>query len=97
MTQSLGREANLRGSLYMVAAMAGFAVEDMFLKSAARHMPVGEVITLFGLFGMLAFIALALRQGDAIMPPTMFSRPLLVRSAFEVTGRLFYALAIALT
>ncbi|MGL5008271.1 MAG: DMT family transporter [Paracoccaceae bacterium] len=88
---------NHRGALYMTAAMAGFAVEDMFLKSAARHMPVGEVITLFGLFGMLAFIALALRQGDAIMPPAMFSRPLLVRSAFEVTGRLFYALAIALT
>ena len=26
---------NLLGSLWMVAAMAGFAVEDMFLKSAA--------------------------------------------------------------
>lgn len=88
---------NHRGSLFMIAAMAGFAVEDMFLKSAARHMPVGEVITLFGLGGMLAFAALALRQGDALFPPAITSRPLLIRSGFEITGRLFYSLAIALT
>ena len=81
----------------MVAAMAGFAIEDMFLKSAARHMPVGEVITLFGLGGMLAFILLARRQGEPAFSAAMLSRPMLVRSGFEVTGRLFYSLAIALT
>ena len=77
--------------------MAGFAIEDMFLKSAARHMPVGEVITLFGLGGMLAFILLARRQGEPAFSAAMLSRPMLVRSGFEVTGRLFYSLAIALT
>ncbi|MFM2390129.1 MAG: hypothetical protein RLZZ437_1684 [Pseudomonadota bacterium] len=81
----------------MVAAMAGFAVEDMFLKAATRHMPIGEVITLFGLGGMLAFALLARWQGQAAFPATMLSRPMLVRSGFEVTGRLFYSLAIALT
>ena len=81
----------------MVAAMAGFAVEDMFLKAAARHMPVGEVITLFGLGGLLIFALLAQRQGEATFPATMLSRPMLVRSGFEVTGRLFYSLAVALT
>lgn len=81
----------------MVAAMAGFAVEDMFLKAAARHMPVGEVITLFGLGGLLIFALLAHRQGEATFPATMLSRPMLVRSGFEVTGRLFYSLAVALT
>lgn len=92
-----GPAGNLRGSLFMVAAMAGFAIEDMFLKSAARHMPVGEVITLFGLGGMLAFILLARRQGEPAFSAAMLSRPMLVRSGFEVTGRLFYSLAIALT
>jgi len=92
-----GPSDNLRGSLYMTAAMAGFAVEDMFLKSATRHMPVGEVITLFGLCGTLAFIALTLRRGEAAFPATLLSRPMLIRSGFEITGRLFYSLAIALT
>jgi drug/metabolite transporter (DMT)-like permease len=81
----------------MVAAMAGFAIEDMFLKAAARQMPVGEVITLFGLGGMIAFAALALRQGQTPFPAALLSRPMLVRSGFEITGRLFYSLAIALT
>jgi drug/metabolite transporter (DMT)-like permease len=88
---------NQRGSLYMVAAMAGFAVEDMFLKSAALLMPTGEVITLFGFGGMMIFAALTLARGEAIFPRTMLSRPMLVRSGFEITGRLFYALAITLT
>jgi drug/metabolite transporter (DMT)-like permease len=88
---------NQRGSLYMVAAMAGFAVEDMFLKSAALLMPTGAVITLFGFGGMMIFAALTLARGEAIFPRTMLSRPLLIRSGFEITGRLFYALAITLT
>ncbi len=92
-----GPAGNLRGAVFMVAAMAGFAIEDMFLKAAARHMPVGEVITLFGLTGTIAFILLAIRQGDAPLPPAMLSRPMIIRSGFEITGRLFYSLAIALT
>ena len=31
----------------MVAAMAGFAVEDMFLKFAARSLPVGQILMIF--------------------------------------------------
>jgi drug/metabolite transporter (DMT)-like permease len=92
-----GPAGNLRGSLLMTAAMAGFAVEDMFLKAAAKHMPVGEVITLFGILGTLAFILLTMRRGEAPFPPALLSRPMLIRSGFEITGRLFYSLAIALT
>ncbi len=92
-----GREANLRGSLLMTAAMAGFAVEDMFLKAAAKHMAVGQVITLFGLLGTLTFVLLTLRRSEQPFPPASRSRPMLIRSGFEITGRLFYSLAIALT
>ncbi len=92
-----GREANLRGSLLMTAAMAGFAVEDMFLKAAAKHMAVGQVITLFGLLGTLTFVLLTLHRSEQPFPPASRSRPMLIRSGFEITGRLFYSLAIALT
>jgi len=88
---------NLRGSLLMVAAMAGFALEDMFLKSAARQLPVGEMLMIFGTGGMLAFIVLAARRGQTILHPAIRSRPILWRAGFEVAGRLFYTLAIALT
>ncbi len=88
---------NLRGSLFMVLAMAGFAVEDAFLKRASQHMPVGEVLALMGLIGTAIFAALALRAGQPPLPRSMLSRTMLLRSGSEIAGRLFYALALALT
>jgi drug/metabolite transporter (DMT)-like permease len=88
---------NLRGSLWMVAAMAGFAVEDMFLKSAAASLPVGQILMIFGAGGMLGFALLAARRGERILHPAILSPAILIRCVFEVAGRLFYTLAIALT
>lgn len=81
----------------MVAAMAGFAVEDMFLKSAAKTLPVGLILMIFGAGGMLAFAVLALRRGERVLHPAILTRPILIRAVFEVAGRLFYTLAIAFT
>lgn len=97
MTSKAPRSANLRGSLWMVAAMAGFAVEDMFLKAATAHVPLGQALLIFGLTGAAFFAILAKRAGETLLHPAFLSRPLLVRSSFEVAGRLFYSLAVALT
>ena len=88
---------NLRGSLWMMASMAGFAAEDGFLKRAASEMPLGQVLLLEGLLGIMWFSATALRAGSPPLPRAALSRTMAVRSAFEVAGRLFYALAVALT
>lgn len=88
---------NPRGAAFMVVAMAGFAVEDMFLKAAARVMPTGQVILVVGLAGMVVFGLMSLRAGETPIPRTFLHPALLIRSAFEVAGRLFYSLAIALT
>lgn len=88
---------NLRGSLLMVAAMAGFAVEDMFLKSAAKGLPVGLILMIFGAGGMAAFAILTLRRGERLLHPAILSRAIALRAVSEVAGRLFYTLAIALT
>jgi drug/metabolite transporter (DMT)-like permease len=92
-----GAEGNLKGAALMTGAMAGFAVEDMLLKVAAAALPRGEVITLFGLGGLAVFATLALWKGQPLVTPAMFAPTMLVRSGFEVMGRLFYALAILLT
>ena len=81
----------------MVAAMAGFAVEDMFLKFAARSLPVGQILMIFGGGGMLAFAALTKLRGERVFHPAILTRPILIRAVFEVMGRLFYTLAIAYT
>lgn len=88
---------NQRGAVYMTASMAGFAVEDVFVKAAAHSLPLGQVLLTIGLSGMLVFAAMAARQGEALLPPAFLSRPMLIRCGFEITGRLFYGLAITLT
>lgn len=97
MTSKAPRSANLRGSLWMVAAMAGFAVEDMFLKSVTTHIPLGQALLIFGLAGTAFFAVLTKGAGETLLHPALLSRPLLIRSSFEVAGRLFYSLAVALT
>ncbi len=87
---------NQRGSLFMTISMAGFAVEDSFIKAAAATVPLGQILIFMGLVGIGWFSAMALRAGDAPVSRAAWSKTMAVRSVFEVAGRLFYALALAL-
>ncbi|PTE13691.1 DMT family transporter [Pseudogemmobacter blasticus] len=91
------RADNLRGAMLMTLSMAGFAVEDMFIKAAAHSLPVGQVMVVMGIAGILTFGLMARRMGEPAFPSGFLAPPLLIRSGFEIGGRLFYALAIALT
>ncbi|HKL06392.1 MAG TPA: DMT family transporter [Roseovarius sp.] len=91
------RRANLVGSLWMVAAMAAFAVEDAFIKAASVTLPIGQVLVVFGTGGAIVFFLLAQLNGDTLYNSDVVSRPMRIRALFEITGRLFYGLAIALT
>ena len=88
---------NQRGALFMTLSMAGFAVEDVFVKAAAGSMPLGQVLLCIGLAGTAIFAAIARRMGEPVLPAAFLSRPMLIRCGFEITGRLFYGLAITLT
>ncbi|MBT8416465.1 MAG: DMT family transporter [Silicimonas sp.] len=89
--------ANLLGSVWMVIAMAGFAVEDMFIKSASQELPVGQVMTAFGLGGAIVFAIVATIRGEVFLTRQALGRTMAIRTFFEIGGRLFYTLAIALT
>lgn len=89
--------ANLRGAALMTASMAGFAVEDLFIKAATRSLPPGQIILTMGIAGILVFALMSRRAGEAIAPAAFRAPAMLVRSGFEISGRLFYALALALT
>ncbi|MFD2174165.1 DMT family transporter [Rhodobacter lacus] len=88
---------NLRGSLLMVAAMAGFALEDMCVKALSRHMPVGEVLALMGLGGTVIFAALALRNGDRLFSRDLLNPAVIGRNFGELVGTLSFVCAIAFT
>jgi drug/metabolite transporter (DMT)-like permease len=85
---------NRRGSLWMMAAMAGFAVEDAGIKLLARQVPLGQILIGEGLIGMIWFGSAARRRGRPALPRSLLSPTVLIRSLFELAGRLFYALAV---
>lgn len=88
---------NMRGAVFMTLAMGFFAIEDMALKAAAREVPIGQAVLMFGLAGLLVFVVWTKREGRAVFHPAVLSRAMLIRSLCEIGGRLFFALAIALT
>ena len=91
------QRANLIGSIWMIAAMALFAIEDALLKATAETLPISQILVLFGAGGALIFAALARRQDSPLVPKEITSRPMLIRAVFEIFGRLFYTLAFVLT
>ncbi|KJZ19087.1 DMT family transporter [Loktanella sp. S4079] len=96
-TSTQNQNANIVGSLWMIVAMACFAIEDVFVKAAAEFLPVGQLLIFFGLGGAAVFAIAARATGTYLLNPDVLSRPMRIRVVFEVLGRLFYALAIALT
>lgn len=90
------RRANLTGTLWMILSMAGFAVEDSMVKATAAHMPVGQVLLLFGVGGAIGFAILARIWGERLFLPEALSRTMIIRAGFEISGRLFYILALSL-
>ena len=80
----------------MTLAMLGFTIEDFFLKKATQIVPLGEVLILCGIFGFIFFTTCSCIANQKIVYKEIFTPILYIRSTFEVSGRIFYALAIAL-
>lgn len=91
----LPKDANRRGALFMAAAMAVFALEDALFKAATVSVPPALALMIFGGTGLAIFAAVAILRGEGPLPTGGLSRGLIVRSAFELAGRLFFALALA--
>ena len=92
---TLGGRENVLGACWMVAAMAAFAIEDALIKVAAAAVPIGQILVIFGAGGALVFALIAVLRGEPLFVPDVLSPSMLVRVVCEITGRLFYVLAVA--
>lgn len=88
---------NLRGAAMMVAAMAAFAIEDMFIKRLSVDISTGQILMMLGAGGALVFGLLASRRGARLFSPVLLTRPVLLRNLGEVIGTMGFVTAIALT
>ena len=85
---------NLRGIAFMTLAMAGFAIEDAFIKQAALSIPTGQILLVIGLGGAGLFGLMAWRQGIVLVSPVLWSRPVMLRNGAELVGTLGFVTAI---
>ncbi len=87
---------NLRGIIFMLIAMAGFAIEDGLIKTLTKDIPVSEILILLGLGGMIIFASLAVLKGEALFSTQMRSRPFIFRFIADTLSPLFFLPALAL-
>ena len=87
---------NLRGILLMVAAMALFAVEDLFLKWAAADLPLGQIILVSGALGAPVFLLMARRQGQGIFVKDALHPAVITRNIGEMIGTASFVAALAI-
>lgn len=95
MTPTPASSDNLRGIFLMVASMALFGVEDMFLKWAAQGLPLGQIIFVSGAFGLPVFVAMAWRQRRGVLVRQALQPAVIARNLGEMVGTAGYIAAIA--
>ncbi|WP_306132879.1 DMT family transporter [Roseivivax marinus] len=85
---------NLRGIILMVLAMAGFAVEDAFIKASSATVPTGQILLFIGIVGGGAFALAARRGGVRLMAPAFRHRAIVARNVAEIIGTIGFVTAI---
>lgn len=87
---------NLRGALLMAMAMAGFALEDMFIKLLADALPVGQILMALGAGGAVLFGVIAQRKGQQVLSPALLTPALLLRNTAEMVGTIGFVMGFVL-
>ncbi len=87
---------NTRAAVLMIGSMAFFAVEDLFLKSAATALPPGQVLALTGFAGGMIFWALAAHRGERVFSRAAWLPIPLLRTVAEAAAAMLYIVALAL-
>ena len=87
---------NLRGIIFMLLAMAGFAVEDSFIKVLSGSFPVSQILITIGFGGCFLFTGLAVCLGHRLFAAEVLSWPFIIRFFSDTFSALFFISAIAM-
>mgnify|MGYP001947200496 CR=1 FL=1 len=88
------RSENTQCIVYMVIAMAGFAVEDAVIKALSADLPVSQILVLIGLCGMGAFFALAQQQGAPLFTRALATTRFAARGFCELASAIAFVSSI---
>ncbi|MFG1422960.1 DMT family transporter [Roseixanthobacter liquoris] len=85
----------MRGIAAMIAAMMLFITNDMMLKLATQHLPVGEVLGVRSVFATLFVLGLLAATGELRHALGAFKPKVIARSSLDSATTFIYVIALA--
>lgn len=87
--------SNKLGIAFVILSMAAFTFEDMFIKLLSVHLPVGQMLCMFGLGTASLFAAIMWLKKIRFNRPGAWGMIPLLRALFEAGAALTFYLALA--
>ena len=87
---------NLNGILLVIASMAAFTVEDMFIKHLSTTISVGQILIILGMGSATIFALLAHRKGHSLTAASAWKPLFLLRALSEAIAAMGFATALSL-
>lgn len=87
---------NLHGIMLVIASMAFFTLEDMFIKQLSGTLPVGQILICLGVGSGLVFAVMARMQGHSLFAPRCWRLRPVLRASTEAVSAMSFASALAL-
>lgn len=87
---------NLSGIALMIVAMAGFALEDLFVKLLSSTISTGQILVVLGVCSSTVFASLARSQGHELFAAHAWTRVTMARAVVEAIGAVAFVTSLAL-
>ncbi len=71
---------NFKGILLMLIAMAGFTMEDLFMKKLSVNLSTGQILITLGFGSSLVFALMAKSKGYKLTAKIFWSKGMLIRT-----------------
>ena len=93
----MAQTATINAIILMIASMFAFTLVDSMVKLLSFHMPVGQVLLIFGAGTAICFAILAIRQRQRFFSPLYLHHGLVIRCVGEIVGGSCLVIALANT
>ncbi|MFT4608438.1 MAG: drug/metabolite transporter (DMT)-like permease [Chitinophagales bacterium] len=80
----------------MLAAMAGFTIEDAFIKQLSSTISIGQILIVIGLCSSVFFALLARISGHSLLASNVWTRETLIRMFAEAVAAIAFVTALSL-
>ena len=88
---------NLRGILFMTLSMAGFAIEDLFIKILSETIPVSQILIYVGVLATVLLCTISKIKGIQIIHSGMYrNKYFIMRSFADMLGAVLIVTSISL-